>query len=210
MEQTTYAYSKTQQLLRASSTRIYGTILERVSNTPVGATARKEPYMPVGLCFCVQDSPDNPCPCTSDLIIWIPVDQIISSGKLDNKEGKSLHYFDVRRDADLLMERMFSFKASVYENRKKLSNLSGISSSIEVDEPIEEFLDLLRTSPTFPEPNKENDDVVLYSWRNIVGAFRLGWKVGTYINKKTGLSDKIADWLCEKDPNCWTDKDKKE
>lgn len=71
-------------------------------------------FLPISGCYCVQDSPENPCPC-GDLIFWLPFDSIIGDRESKHKsdQGQPIHSFLVASDAQVLVEeRPRSYAAS--------------------------------------------------------------------------------------------------
>jgi hypothetical protein len=66
-------------------------------------------------CLCVQDSPENPCPCTGPLL-WISKDDIVAerpAGRSDH-DGRELTLFAVRREARLVVDRPRQVRADAY------------------------------------------------------------------------------------------------
>src|SRR5690349_17029580 len=98
---------KSRQLNEASTYRIYGHEIEYEDNHPAPARRGWRPFSP---CFCTHDSPDNPCPCTRDIIWWLPQEGIVGKGKADRKdhEGRSLQYYELATEAHVLVELVHS------------------------------------------------------------------------------------------------------
>lgn len=59
---------------------------------------RKKPFWPLINCICVQDSPDNPCPCNHNIIIWWPTKDILDIKKTSNKSPEGQDIFKVTAD----------------------------------------------------------------------------------------------------------------
>ena len=107
-----YEELKKRQLEDTISTQFYGVPIE------LGEFARAmQPHqnlIPIWGCVCVQDSPDNPCPCR--WIVWLPKDRILRSGKtqLKSPEGHEIHWFRVANDARVLVERQAAVSVPEY------------------------------------------------------------------------------------------------
>jgi hypothetical protein len=103
----TYDDARSAQLERLTTTRIVGVPLKK------GNASRSMRW--IVHCLCVQDSPDNPCPCDGP-ILGIPNDALLrekSSGRRD-EEGRELTEFLIRRDARLIVESPRAVRADVY------------------------------------------------------------------------------------------------
>jgi hypothetical protein len=106
-----YDEVKTQRFESVVGVKIYGVPLE-VDEQKSLISGRR--FQPIIGCLCVWDSPDSPCPCTGDMIFWLPVEQIIMANETDRKSvrGYRLHMFTVSSDAEVLVEdRVRSFSA---------------------------------------------------------------------------------------------------
>jgi hypothetical protein len=99
-----YSAAKIEQLDRTATHRVYGRALE----FDLGDAARR--WRPVFPCLCVQDSPDNPCPCPPGPIWWLRTDTILAEGDSGRKDadGNELRYFDVFLGSQFLVESMQS------------------------------------------------------------------------------------------------------
>ena len=106
-----YEELRKQQLEDATSTLIYGVPIE------LGEFIRAiqpQNLFAIWGCYCVQDSPDNPCPCGR--IVWLPADRVLRSGKTQRKspEGHELHWFRVKNDADIVVEEQVAVGVREY------------------------------------------------------------------------------------------------
>ena len=85
--------------------RIHGHEVEPGNGKTAAAmvASRRRPFQ---ICYCVQDSPDNPCPCMHDRRWWFEEGSIVASGRSERKDeaGKPLQYFDVVEGTSVLVE----------------------------------------------------------------------------------------------------------
>lgn len=92
----------------ASSIAVYGVALKE---TDAKATARGfwETHFPILWCLCVQDSPENPCPCNGP-IVWLPRDGVMRTDRdfRQSEDGMSVDRFRVARGAKALVDRIDS------------------------------------------------------------------------------------------------------
>jgi hypothetical protein len=105
-ESKSYMASKLQQLDHVSTYRIYGHALEFEPAKATTGFIRTGHWTPIWPCICVQDSPENPCPCNPDHRWWLRDDTIIAHGKSGRRdhEGKELQFFDVLVDSKIMVE----------------------------------------------------------------------------------------------------------
>lgn len=102
--------AKLRQLDAAATYRVYGHEVEFEQ----GASARRR-WRLIWPCFCVHDSPENPCPCMEDgPIWWLQGDAVLNEGDAGRKghEGEELHFFDVRLDSQIMVESVQPVRAS--------------------------------------------------------------------------------------------------
>jgi hypothetical protein len=105
--------AKLQQLNAAATFRVYGHELAFEQSSGATARLRWRLIMP---CFCVQDSPENPCPCMhgGDPFSWWLLDSAVvsegGSGRKDH-DGKELQFFDVLVDSQILVESVQAVSA---------------------------------------------------------------------------------------------------
>lgn len=97
-----YEDVKARRLNDALSKQIYGIPIEIPEDRNQIAGRR---FQPILGCLCVQDSPENPCPC-SDFIIWLPLDKVIASRETERRsvDSQPLYLFTVASDAEVLIE----------------------------------------------------------------------------------------------------------
>ena len=99
---------KTEQLNQLSTLKLTGIPIEFPENSQVNNTRGLFP-IEVG-CICVQDTPENPCPCkgTPPIIVWLPKGKILKSYKSDkgNHDGRELTVFEIEKDATVFVERV--------------------------------------------------------------------------------------------------------
>lgn len=121
-----YYHVKLQQIRNQSVTRIHGHPLELQNQQEVvdlvGET-KHGPRFALQWCLCVQDSLDNPCHCDQN-IIWLARSDVVASGIITQQKdhaGKSLYFFDLKNDSEILMERIQPLSVTTV---KKMSALS--------------------------------------------------------------------------------------
>lgn len=99
---------KTEQLNQLSTLKLTGIPIEFPENSKVNNERGLFP-IEVG-CNCVQDSPENPCPCKDipPIIVWVPNGKILKNYKSDkgNHDGRELTVFEIERDATVFVERL--------------------------------------------------------------------------------------------------------
>jgi len=113
-----FRHAKFQQLDGAASYRIYGHELEFERDAaPTGAVARRG-WRLVHPCYCVHDSPQNPCRCVSGPFFWLSRGGIIGEGNSGRKDqqGKELQYFDVLVDSKIMVETVRPVSAGVLKS----------------------------------------------------------------------------------------------
>lgn len=171
---------------RALYRRVEGSLLFKLED-PMDVDQYKPPFPIVG-CLCVQDTPDNPCPCT-DLVMW-PLDQPVDVSRTSKKNAEGDEVFS------------FLFKRSVRVQ-------------VQVPVPIElgelERLATLRRrregkvayGPTYTPPPGGAPPL---GWVSLAGA--VGWGIGSVLDDLLGsgeggndnLSDDLSDWAAENFP----------
>lgn len=99
---------KAEQLNQLSTLKLTGIPIDFPENSQANKTRGLFP-IEVG-CICVQDSPENPCPCKDipPIIVWLPKGKILKSYKSDkgNHDGRELTVFEIERDATVFVERL--------------------------------------------------------------------------------------------------------
>jgi hypothetical protein len=196
---------KSNLLKNSNSIRLYGIPIDNSSEPIFNINKLKGDFFGIyDWCFCnqVHDTPNNPCPCMKNTILWIPIKHLSSSG-IDAE--KKEYYFDIEKEANLQIESLRSVKASeitVDGNLKE--SLNSISRPFGTYQSLHDLIEkLLRTLPTFPIPEEEPGIAemsvkgFLGSFGKLIAAFEAGYTFGTEIDKKTDLSGLIADALCK-------------
>ncbi len=196
---------KNNLLKNSNSIRLYGIPIDNSSEPIFNINNLKGDFFGIyDWCLCnqVHDNPENPCPCTKNTILWVPIKYLTSSG-ID--EEKKEYYFDVDKEANLQIESLRSVKASninVYGSSSETTNFiprpfGNYKSLYDLIEKI------LKPTPTFPIPEEDTgvSEKKIKEFFGAIGslitAFKGGYKVGTEIDKETDLSGLIADALCK-------------
>ncbi len=99
------------QLVSPTSYRIYSQPIEPIVQ-PNGRISRNRKFQLVHFtpCLCVQDSPDNPCPCDHSTVWWIMRGDIVKKGRSTKRDhdGNKLYFFDIDINANVLLQSMKS------------------------------------------------------------------------------------------------------
>lgn len=161
---------------------------------------------PILWCFCVQDTPSNPCPCMGP-IIWLPEGQTIHirESRRTGQQDDTLVEVDLPSDARVFLDETREIKPRQSANLKLLRyGPGGEFSRVEDAMWIQEYspvraatlvrvLEVVGSDPKLQAIAKKSRG----RWKQIVAAFEVGWAVGEFIDDKTGLSDALSDWLFE-------------
>jgi hypothetical protein len=131
-------------------------------------------FFPVRPCICVIGE-NCPCDVLDDLIVWLPEG---TPGEKTGKQntGHDVVCFTVPRAAKVLVETRIPITARHFERMGEVAAARG-------------------RSVVFQTKGKAPSKTDL-----IVGAFAVGWEIGTFIDEKTGISDAISDWAAENIP----------
>lgn len=158
--------------------------------------------IPVLWCFCVQDSPSNPCKCTGP-IIWIPEDSLRDHGRPQlSKDGSAEIVVDGNTRVFVEDTREVGGKnaGSRLMRLGRDDNFEAVADTLWLQEfmpmrlsQLNKALKLIESHPKLGSIAKKSKGV----WGKIVAAFEAGWEIGTAIDEETGLSDKISDWMIE-------------
>ena len=105
-------------------------------------------------CLCVQDSPENPCPCPDIFKILIPKDAVI--GEMENTGRKSSDQQEliriwISRRQDVMLEATVPFNNSDFFN-----------SLISRPKPMPNPLGPILTGPTVPVPPEDNEPDITF------------------------------------------------
>jgi hypothetical protein len=111
-----------QQLQNANSFRIYGHPLQK------DAKLTSKGWLPILGCLCVQDSPENPCPCDHGLILWVKVSSIVEKGTSERKDSKGnlLNFYDIDINEEISVQRIQNVKVSDLKKLGASLNKDGI------------------------------------------------------------------------------------
>jgi len=105
-----YEGAKLQQVSALTTKRIYGQPLDESELSKLNFPKSKFNWIKLIMCNCVQDTPENPCPCYNSPIWWIKSEDIVEQGESDKKDhdGNELSYYDVDINAKVLVESIKS------------------------------------------------------------------------------------------------------
>ncbi|TLF45440.1 hypothetical protein FEI13_18140 [Halomonas urmiana] len=145
-------------------------------------------------CLCVQDSPDNPCPCTDLSKILISKNNIVGDiVPIDKKsiDGESLSLVTIDRNATVLVEHTASVNAE---------NAIAVTHKLSLPKPTFPFPFPTSTGPTFPYPDPKDpeDPEVMYFLGSVIGG--LVKKYGPTV--AAGVVGAIGGWLTSDDKTC--------
>jgi hypothetical protein len=182
-----------------SESTIQGRIISRLPNQIAGPRG----CFPILWCLCVHDSPDNPCPCNGP-IIWIPEGSIRNRRKLGRGTEGSVE-LDVEASARVFLEDTREIGGQDSDARLMRLGADGQFEAVTDTLWVQEFspmrldrlkraLELIERDPRLSAIAKKKGKGI---WGKLVAAFEAGWAIGTYIDEKTGLSDKLSDWMID-------------
>jgi hypothetical protein len=169
-------YDETQERLAAQRT---GSTVTRISGVPLQGRTIKG-WFPIHPCLCVQDSPENPCPCNNldDVLVWLP-SNVSPQRSGQQHEGEEVFSYEVPANVRILVETQIPMTAGDLQHMKKLT-VRGRGKAVS----------LLQARSRARVSVGEL----------LVGAFALGWAIGEKVDEETGASDAISDWLAEEIP----------
>lgn len=175
----------------------------RLITPPSSKIAGPRGCIPILWCFCVHDSPDNPCPCTGP-IIWFPRSSIRTSlgGSQQREEtvtltvdGSTRVFLDDTREAGGRQTDIRLLRPG------EDGELEPVEESLWVQEftpfridRLQRALEIIESHPQLSVMAKKKGKSF---WGKLVAAFEAGWAIGTAIDEETGLSDEISDWLLD-------------
>lgn len=110
-----FSEAKLKQLDAATTFRVYGHELEFERETAKAGVRAGRRYRLFQPCLCVQDSPQNPCPCDDTSFWWLLEDAIIGGGNAGRRDhhGQELQFFDVLIDSKIMVETVRPVSAGV-------------------------------------------------------------------------------------------------
>jgi len=116
-----YAAAKRQMVTEATHVGIEGVRLQTR-----GKEAAGEGLIGIGWCVCVQDSPENPCPCNGG-ILWLPEAAVVNESDTGRKsaDGDDILRFMVKRDADIVVETYSPVRADALSRIERSVSSSG-------------------------------------------------------------------------------------
>ena len=166
---------KAEQLSKTSTFKLTGIPIDFPENAGINRTKGLFP-IEIG-CLCVQDSPENPCPCKDrpPIIVWLPEESVFKSYKSDklNHDGRELTVFEMDKDATIFVEKLQPVHLRKISGGP-LYKLNGNGSG-----------------STPPRPGN-NATALIPVWWHLAEAFHLGVWIGETIDEATGLSDLLA------------------
>ena len=86
---------------------------------------------PFNFCLCVQDSPDNPCPC-DDFLFWADEKDIVReyNSKVSDISGRQIVDVVIRKKSSLVIERAREISADVLAQMAATAGSSGLPPSV--------------------------------------------------------------------------------
>ncbi|HEY6505649.1 MAG TPA: hypothetical protein VIZ28_16855 [Chitinophagaceae bacterium] len=109
-KQTNYTLYKEGILEKRTFLELHGISVENFTSKD---DLRKKPFWPFIHCICVQDTPENPCPCNEDFIIWIPTKDILDIKKSGKKNQEDKNIYVVRLNVNAEVQVEFTLPISV-------------------------------------------------------------------------------------------------
>jgi len=189
------------------------------SVTVTGVVAKSAPRfgpkgcIPVLCCFCVQDTPNNPCPCKGP-VIWLP-EPFVKHGRVTGRmtsafgEGQVLLAFDLPSDTLIFADDTIRCRAEDQDGptayrRDRDGELVPVEDEIWIPSFMPMTVGELSETVEIISSDESLTPIALkWSWSVVgkaVSAFRFGWKVGRAIADKFGTDKKISGWLKEHFP----------
>lgn len=136
-------------------------------------------------CLCVQDSPENPCPCDGP-IVWFPKESVLESRRMSqvSSEGEARYEYGLDPNAAVTVELVRTASAS------KVASLLGNAGKKDANQRQRG-----RTLGVMTAPIQGTGAAGPAS--AVMGAFTLGLLVGRYVDEQSGgaVSDAGADLI---------------
>lgn len=178
-----------------------GVPVEEVSSD-LDARSMKLPFPIVG-CLCVQDSPENPCPC-KDVILWLPTfPEAVVRTQERNREGKAVFEFILDRNAVVFVDVQMPIRPVDLEKlARKVRRLRQRGSAVSLPRP-DNYSSSTSGSSTTGLIKRAAPD---FGWTGF--AFAAGYAVGSVLDDALGseeggndkLSDDLSDWAADNFP----------
>jgi hypothetical protein len=110
---TSYADFKSQQLIDATTRKVFGRPLDLTND----GVAKRVALTP---CLCTWDSPDSPCPCLHSKIWWILQSDIVNSGVSNKKthSGDLLNFYDIKANSQVAVETIESISVEALTGKR--------------------------------------------------------------------------------------------
>jgi hypothetical protein len=183
-----------------ATVQITGRVLARSASGIAGPKG----CIPILWCYCVQDTPDNPCNCDGP-IIWLPEQK--QPPLLRPANG---HDGEVTFDVDGATRVFLDETREVNRDERSDTQLMRLRADGEFEAAEEtlwlrEFtevrVDHLQSALDRIDGHSRLSEMAKKKGKGrlglLVAAFEAGWEIGEFIDEKTGLSDKISDWLLD-------------
>jgi hypothetical protein len=164
---------------------------------------------PIWWCLCVQDSMQNPCPCTGP-IVWVPDDWVKRSVDSGRQSSSGLPIVAIKADAkgrvyvDTTVKLGGHRGADVALVRGKDNDFSPLDQEVWIPRvrPVEvailvKVLEALESDKNIVVMALKTGDSRIDA---LIAAFGLGYAIGEKLNETFGLSDAISDWLVDNLP----------
>ena len=195
----TYESALTKTAGSRSELTIHGRLVSRPSNQIGGPRG----CIPILFCLCVQDTPDNPCPCSGP-IVWFPEGSIRNRRKM-GRGAEGVVEIDVGASTRVFVEDTREVGGKGSDARLMRLGPAGHFEAVAETLWVQEFtpmrvdrlqraLELIDGHPQLSVMAKKKGAGF---WGKLVAAFEAGWEIGTFIDEQTGLSDKISDWMID-------------
>lgn len=156
---------------------------------------------PINGCLCVQDSEENPCPCT-ELVLWLPTfpKEVVRTG-VRNEEGVELLDFILERDAVVFVDVQVPIQPALLERIARRARLRRQGVLVDASPPNGRYVstgDSVGAGAVARAPDK--------GWLGLAGA--AGWAIGGLLDDLLGsneggndnLSDDLSDWAADNFP----------
>lgn len=158
--------------------------------------SKLSPPFPIEWCLCVQDSPENPCPCKG-LVLWLPTfPRAVRKTGTRSSDDEAIYDFELDPDAEVIVELQMSIPLRSLE-RLRMAALRRKSAYV--------------IGGSKRDASGDRTPDVLYSkkkggWAGV--AYSIGYAVGTLLDDFLGseeggndkLSDDISDWAADNWP----------